>query len=107
MTGFLLAEGFAIRWWEILIHLFNLVILIMFLKILVYKPVLKIIEQRRRQIHEIEDENFRLEETVEELEHEKEELEHEVEELEHEKEELEHAVEELEHAAGEIPENDD
>jgi len=90
-----------LRWWEILIHVFNLVILIVVLKMLVYKPIVKMIDDRRKKIHAIEDENYRLEEVVEELEHEKEELEHEVEELEQTVEELEHAVEELEHRSGE------
>ena len=98
MTGLLLAAGgggFAVNWWEILIHVFNLIILIVFLKILVYKPVLSMIEGRQRKMAEIINENTLLEDEVHELAQEKEELEQEVVVLEHEVEELEQEVEEL------------
>lgn len=52
---------------EIVIHVINLIILIVFLKILVYKPMLSFVENRRKNIQSQLDEGNRLTAEAEEI----------------------------------------
>lgn len=62
LNTFLMASegGLEIKLLEIAIHMLNLVILITFLKMLVYKPTLNFINKRKKQFEDMIDENKQL-----------------------------------------------
>jgi F-type H+-transporting ATPase subunit b len=74
MVGMLLEGSLAIRWWEILLHVVNLIILILFLKMLVYKPVMKAIRERQEKLSQMEQDNKQFAKEAEEMNAKKEEI---------------------------------
>ena len=72
ITGLLLEGGLEIKFLEILIHVFNLIVLILFLKVLVWNPVLKAIKSRQENLSRIDNENESLNAEVTKMQEQKE-----------------------------------
>ncbi|MDE6397805.1 MAG: F0F1 ATP synthase subunit B [Clostridiales bacterium] len=67
-------EKLGLGGWEILFHAVNLILLVVALYFLLYKPVKKIIAGHRKKLNEIYEENKRMQEEKETLENEFEEM---------------------------------
>ena len=74
ITGLLLEGGLEIKFLEILIHVFNLIVLILFLKILVWNPVMKVIKSRQENLARIDNENKSLNAEVAKMQEQKDEI---------------------------------
>lgn len=54
-------ESLGLGWWEILFHTVNLIILIVALRFLLYKPIKRMTDKHKEKLNEVFEENKRLE----------------------------------------------